>query len=85
IGLTLVFFYAAVRPRLGSGARPATVVAIALWLGGYVPALVGYEMIKLYPRTLLYVWGLVGLLEMVIASVTGAWIYREAKPLVPPT
>jgi hypothetical protein len=26
---------------------------------------------------MLYQWGLVGLLEMTVASVIGAWIYRE--------
>jgi len=52
-------------------------VAVVLWLGGYVPSLIGYDMIKLFPRTMLYQWGLVGLLEMIIAAVVGAWIYRE--------
>ena len=52
-------------------------MAVVLWLGGYVPSLIGYDMIKLFPRTMLYQWGLVGLLEMIIAAVVGAWIYRE--------
>lgn len=77
VGLTMVFFYGAVRPRFGPGPTTATLVALAFWLGGYVPALVGYEMIGLYPRRLLYVWGLVGLAEMIVANVVGAWIYRE--------
>jgi hypothetical protein len=79
-GLTMVFLYAAVRPRFGPGARTATIVAITLWLGGYVPSLISYEMIGLYPRTLLYQWGLVGLLEMIGAAIVGAWIYSDAGP-----
>jgi hypothetical protein len=77
MGLALVFFYAAVRPRFGPGPETALIVAFALWLGLYVPSLIGYDMIKIYSRTMLYQWGLVGLLEMTVASVIGAWIYRE--------
>ncbi|MGQ0639356.1 MAG: hypothetical protein ACT4P6_01075 [Gemmatimonadaceae bacterium] len=76
-GLTMVFMYAVARSRLGTGARTATVVACIFWLGGYVPSLLSYEMIGIYPRTMLYQWGLVGLLEMIIAAVLGAWLYRE--------
>ena len=81
VGLTMVFVYAAVRPRFGPGPRTATIVAVVLWLGGYVPALIGFDMIDLFPRTLLYVWGLVGLLEMILANFVGAWVYREAPPV----
>jgi hypothetical protein len=79
-GLTMSVLYAAVRPRFGPGPITATVIACILWLGGYVPSLLSYDMIRIYPREILLQWGLVGLFEMIIASVVSAWIYREASP-----
>ncbi|MEK7380510.1 MAG: hypothetical protein AAB075_05825 [Gemmatimonadota bacterium] len=77
-GLSVVFFYALARPRLGPGPRTAVTVAIGLWVGGWLVALIGYRMIGLYPVRLLVMWGATGLLEMILAGVLGAWVYREA-------
>lgn len=77
-GLSVVFFYALARPRLGPGPRTAVIVAIGLWVGGWLLALIGYRMIGLYPVKLLVMWGATGLLEMILAGVLGAWVYREA-------
>jgi len=76
-GLTLVFFYAAARARFGPGPRTATIVAAALWLGGSLLSLLGYRMIGLYPGRMLAQWGVVGLVELILAAMLGAWIYRE--------
>ncbi len=77
-GLVLVFFYAAVRPRFGPGPRTAVLVAVVLWFGGYLLSLVGYQMVGIYPTGLLVAWGIVGLVEMIIAALVGGWIYKEA-------
>lgn len=79
VGLTLVFFYAAARPRFGPGPRTAVLVAVVLWAGSYVVSLLGYAMMGLFPGGLLVTWGFVGLVEMVLASLLGGWIYREAS------
>ena len=76
-GLVLVFFYAAVRPRFGPGPKTAVIVAVALWSGSMVLSLVGYQMMGLFPHTLLVTWGIVGLVEWILASLLGGWIYRE--------
>ncbi len=77
LGLILVFVYAAMRPRFGRGPWTAVIAAIALWLGGYLFSLTGYWMIGLYPVGMLATWGLVGLVELILAAVVGAWVYRE--------
>lgn len=77
-GIALVFFYAAARPRFGAGPRTAAIVAVALFVGGYLPSLIGYGMMGLFPTSLLAVWGLIGLVELVVASVVGAWLYKES-------
>lgn len=78
VGLNLVFFYAVARPRLGPGPRTAITVAVALWVGGYLLSLLGYQMLGLFPGRMLVLWGAVGLVEMVLAALVGGWIYREA-------
>ena len=77
VGMVLIFFYAAARSRFGPGPKTATVVAVALWLGSTVVALIGYSMMGLYPHTLVIQWGAVGLVEMVLAAMVGGWLYRE--------
>ena len=77
-GFTLVFLYAAVRPRFGPGPATAACVAVALWCGGYLLSLVSYHMFGLFPVKILVLWGAVGLVEMILASMLGAWLYRES-------
>lgn len=80
LGLALVFFYAAARPRFGPGPRTAVIVAVGLWVAGYLLSLIGYYMLGLYPGGMLVLWGVIGLVEMIVAAVAGAWIYREGGP-----
>jgi hypothetical protein len=76
-GLVLVFLYAAARPRFGPGPKTAMIMACALWLGGWLLSLIGYHMIGMYPTGMLVKWGVIGLVEVNIAAIVGAWIYRE--------
>ena len=78
VGLTLVFFYAAVRPRFGPGPKTATLVAVVVWVSSYLLSLIGFNMIGLYPKTMLTLWGLIGLIELIVAANVGGWIYRES-------
>jgi hypothetical protein len=77
-GFTMMFFYAATLPRLGAGLRTALIVAVALWFGGYLLSLVGYHMLGLFPDRMLAIWGVIGLVEMCLAAMLGAKIYRDA-------
>ncbi len=78
VGLTIVFFYAVGRSRFGPGPKTAVIIAVVLWIGGYLVSLIGYHMVGLYSGHLLIHWGLIGLVEMIIAALVGGWIYREA-------
>lgn len=77
VGLTLIFFYAASRPRFGPGPGTAVLVAFVLWMGAYVVSLLGYLMLGLFPTGMLALWGLLGLVELMLAAIAGAWMYRE--------
>jgi hypothetical protein len=76
-GLVLVFFYAAARPRFGPGPKTAVLVAVFMWSGGYLLSLIGYYISGIYPGGMLVKWGVVGLVEMILAGLAGGWVYRE--------
>ncbi len=77
IGFALVWFYAAARPRFGPGPKNAALVSVVLWLGGYVPSVLGYKMMGLFTDWLLVFWALTGLVEVIVATMVGGWLYRE--------
>jgi len=79
VGLALVWFYAAARPRFGPGPKTAAMVAVVFWLGATVTSLVGYRMVGLYPDSLLLPWAAIGVVEMILAAMVGGWLYREAE------
>jgi len=79
VGLALVFFYAAARPRFGPGPKTAVAIAVAVWIAGYLVSLLGYYMIGIFPTSMLALWGLVGLIEVIVAALVGGWVYREAE------
>lgn len=78
-GLVLVFLYAAARPRFGPGPRTAVIVGLAMWFGGYLLTIIGYSFLGLFPTSMLVLWAVVGLVELPLAAVVGAWLYREGE------
>jgi len=77
IGLVAVWLYAAVRPRLGPGPATAVKVAFAAWLLWYVPATSVYLSFGIFPTRLLVVTAIGGLVNLVVATLAGASLYRE--------
>lgn len=77
IGLVALWIYAGIRPRYGPGPKTAVRAGLAVWLTWYVPASFAWASLHLVPtRTL--VWGaLVGLVEVLVGTLLGAWVYRE--------
>ena len=79
VGMTIMFFYVAARPRFGPGPKTAILAGTVIWLCGNVLALIGYQMIGIYPTSMLVMWGGIGLVEMNLAALVGGWIYREEE------
>lgn len=76
-GILMVWVYAAVRPRLGAGPKTAAIVGAVLWFPAYAIPVVGWSfmgMISAGLATLLAAWGLV---EIVLSTIAGAWLYKE--------
>lgn len=77
MGVGVVWLYAAARPRLGPGAKTAAFTGLAFWIFAYaIPAADGV-MANLQPGRLTAIVTLILLAGTVLASVCGAWLYKE--------
>ena len=78
IGFMTVWLYAAIRPRFGPGVGTAVCASLAVWGLAYLYPNLFIIIMNLFPRGMMIVVTLWGLVEVVIAGVAGAWIYTEA-------
>jgi hypothetical protein len=77
MGIFLVWLYAAIRPRFGPGPRAAAIAGFAAWfLIGLMNSIAQAPM-ELYPMRLTAISVVVGLAAFVLATVAGAYFYRE--------
>ncbi len=77
IGLLSVWLYAAVRPRLGPGPGTAVEVGIAVWALAFLWPGLGFLALGVFPAGLMVVGLAWELVEVPLATVVGAWIYKE--------
>ena len=77
LGIATIWLYAAVRPRFGPGPKTAITVGLFIWLL-YSGSFANFHFaIPLFPVDVPLgnlAWGLV---ELPVATLLGAWIYRE--------
>ena len=76
LGIVLVWVYAGFRPRFGAGAKTAVIAGVTLWV---VTMLLNAQLIVIGMTTIgenvvPAIWSLV---EISVAAVAGAWLYRE--------
>jgi hypothetical protein len=72
-----VWLYAAIRPRYGAGAGTAVRAGIVTWgLAALLANLANYPS-GLFPTRLLVITAAVAFFEMIVATVAGAWLYKE--------
>lgn len=78
LGVLAVWTYAAIRPRFGAGPRTALYAGIAVWAMSYLYAAVYVHAgIVIYPAKLTWVPVAWSLIEVPVATVVGASLYRE--------
>jgi hypothetical protein len=78
LGIVIILGYAAIRPRFGPGPKTAIITALFAWFGVYVYQNViglGLGMVPARLVVIALAWGLV---EYIVATVVGAWLYKEA-------
>lgn len=77
LGMTLVWLYAVVQPRMKPGRKTAIVVAWVVWLLAYFFPNAGNVMFGFMPVRLTVIGTTWGLVELVVAGLVGAHFYRE--------
>jgi len=79
LGIATVWTYAAIRPRYGAGPGTAVCAGLAIWFVAYVNASVylhsGYQ--NIFTAKLAWLPAAWGLVEVPLAAVAGAWLYKE--------
>jgi hypothetical protein len=77
LGILLVWFYAAIRPRFGAGPLTALSAGLIVWaLASLYPTAAALPM-NLFPHRLLFSSVVWELFELPLAALVGGWIYRE--------
>jgi hypothetical protein len=79
LGIAAVWLYAAIRPRFGSGARTAVLAGLAVWVMAHLwsGVYLGMGFQGLITERLAFLPVAWGLVEAPVATLAGAWIYRE--------
>jgi hypothetical protein len=79
LGITAVWIYAAIRPRFGAGPKTAVYAALATWSIGYFVADATPALMGMFPLPITGMLLVVGLFEIVIATMAGAYFYKEEE------
>ncbi len=77
MGIAIVWTYAAMRPRFGAGPKTAIIVGLAVWFMVWLLGFGSSIFMGLYPTNLVLITLVWGLFEVPIATVAGAWLYKE--------
>lgn len=78
LGILAVWTYAAIRPRFGAGPKTALCAGLAVWAMSYLYAGVYIDAgIVVMPPKLTWLPVAWGLVEIPVATLLGAWVYRE--------
>jgi hypothetical protein len=77
-GIALIWIYAAIRPRFGAGVKTAIYAGLAVWVVGVlIPNLSFMYVMGLFGRLLTAYSTLGSLVEIVVAAIAGAALYKE--------
>ncbi|MBA2564176.1 MAG: hypothetical protein H0V09_01980 [Gemmatimonadetes bacterium] len=79
LGIVAVTVYAAIRPRFGPGPRTALIAGFLVWVLTSLFSTIAMLNMGLFPGRLLGVGLVWALVELLLATLLGAWVYREAE------
>jgi hypothetical protein len=77
VGIFAVWLYAALRPLYGPGPKTALCAGSAVWGLGYLLASVTSIALNLFPLRIMIIGLAMGLVEVLVATLVGARLYRE--------
>ena len=76
-GLLVVWTYASIRPRFGPGVTTAILAGLIPFLGATL-VLAGFSSMGVFPTAMFIKGTIASLVNTVVGSVAGAWVYTEA-------
>ena len=77
LGIVAVWTYAAIRPRFGMGPKTAVYAALLTWVTAYVYGNAMSTIIGMFSMQMTLTLLGVGLIEIIVATIAGAWLYKE--------
>ena len=77
LGILTIWTYAAIRVRFGAGPRTALVAGLLVWGLAYLYPAASSMPLQIIPKNLVLIGTFWGLFEIPLASIAGAWFYRE--------
>jgi hypothetical protein len=77
MGILLVWLYAAIRPRYGAGAKTAVCAGLTVWVFSSLFPNASFGFMGVFPADVLVIDSLTSLVIYVVATLLGAWVYKE--------
>lgn len=77
LGILAVWLYSAIRPRYGAGAKTAVCAGLTFWVFNSLFPNAGFGFMGLFPSSVLVCDSLTSLVIYIVATLAGAWIYKE--------
>ena len=77
-GWLAVALYAAMRPRFGAGPTTALLAGLLVWALVIPVPMIGLLPMEFFSAGLVILWAVYALVPMILGTVAGAWLYREA-------
>ena len=77
-GIALLGVYAAIRPRFNPSVKTAVIAGLAVWFFISLLHGLGEAPMGLFPQRLYVIGVLVALVQIPVATVAGAYLYKEA-------
>ena len=82
-GILIVWLYAEIRPRYGAGPKTAVCAGLAVWVAGVLLPNIGFMWAAgLFPASLTVMTTAAGIVELVLAALAGAALYKEGAESV---
>ena len=80
LGIGMVYLYAAIRPRYGPGVRTAICSGLFVWFFAWLCSFGSTIFSGILPANLVVISLIWGVVEVPLAAVAGAWVYKEEEP-----
>ena len=79
LGILALWFYAHLRGIYGPGPRTAMITGVVVWIPGSLLGMVGPAALHLFRYRLIAIAVVLGLVEILLGTVAGAWLYKDSS------